>query len=475
MKNTFKRITAILISAILMLSVLTACGEAPTLISFLGASSDQIDYDGMKFVLADTRSSEDESLLVYKANTNFYDLALQRFADVEEAFNCEIERKYIPADSKIILADIVGGARKYDILYTWHEPIQLLSRGKALTPVYDYRDIVDLSDFNKYGTSTIQEANAYGGEIYAVSPQSWLYNQPTALDMIAFNLDLVEKYGKTNPREFIENGTWNWDALEMVVSDYYVKDGDKEVYSIAFRALDMLKLLCLGNGVKFTYKDSNGELRSDFGGANMLEAVNFYNRVFSENADKLPLKFSGEIDWGEVSDAFIIQQNTMAGLTTASYIYNEIAYEVENYVVMPFPTGPRGEYGVWPAIIEGMDGYTVPITCEDKEAEFRLIDAFCEPLEGYETEESRIEFLAENVVFDPIDAEIALTAHKNGTYSYWKADVGNFGPDLFWRKLAENPGADKTARVIGQYEDKYNTAIANYMTPNLEIEKYFND
>ncbi len=474
MKNSFKRITAIALSAIIMLSVLTACGgDAPTLMSFLGEVSDKVDYDGTVFVLADTESSEDNQLMAYLANTDLYDLALQRFADIEKAFNCEIDRKYVSGDSKILLADIVGGARNYDILYTWHEPTQLLARGGALTPVYDYRDVIDLSNFEKYGSPTVQEANAYGGEIYVVSPQSWLYMQPTALDIIAFNMDLVGKYGKTNPREFIENETWNWDALETVVSDYYVKDGDKEIFSVAFRCFDMLKLLCLGNDVKFTYKDEKGELRSDFGKANMLEAVSFYNRVFSENSEKLPLKIAGEVDWGELVDSFVTQQNSMACLITASYIYNIIAYEVENYAIMPFPTGPKGEYGVWPAIIEGMSGFTVPMTCKDKSAAFRIIDAICEPLPGYETEESRISFLSDNVVFDPIDAEIALTAHKNGSYSYWKADVGNFGPDLFWRRLAESPNSDKTARVIGQYENKYNTAIANYMTPNLEIDKYF--
>ena len=78
-------------------------------------------------------------------------------------------------------------------------------------------------------------------------------------------------------------------------------------------------------------------------------------------------------------------------------------------------------------------------------------------------------------MFDQFDAEVAMTAHRNGTYSYWKADVGNFGPDLLWRKLSESHNSTKTANILGQYEDEFNSSVKEYMTPNLGLSKYFED
>ena len=457
----------------MLISALTACGESTTLISFLDMGSQNINLDGLVLELGDTLSSEDERIMSYKINTNLSDLALKRFADIEKNYNCEINRNYIAGIKGTLLAQqIMANACAYDILYVGHEQSQQLAAGKAIIPAYGY---INLNNPDKYGMPSVQEANAYKGEIYLISPYSWLYNQPASLDIIVFNMDHVTRYGKPDPKEFIENKAWNWDAFETVVSDYYVNDGGTEVYSLACRGFDALKLLILSNGVNFTYETDNGTIKSDFGQANMLEAIEFFNRVFNENLEKIPLSLAGDVDWDDTIDSFVVQQNSMACLTAPSMLYGEIAYKVENYSIMPFPSGPKGEYGVWPAVIESLDGFAVPKTSREPEIAFQIIDQICEPLDGFETEESRIAFLAENVVFDQFDTEIAMTAHRNGTYSYWKADVGNFGPDLLWRKLSESHNSTKTANILGQYEDEFSASVKEYMTPNLGLSKYFED
>lgn len=473
MKKLFKKTFILLLASLMLISALTACGESTTLLSFIDTGIQGVNLDGFVFELGDATSSEDETIMPYKLNTVLADAALKRFDDIEKSFNCEINRNYIGGIKGSLLAQqIMAAACKYDLLYVGHEQGQLLARGKAVIPAYGY---LNMSNYEKYGTQAVQEANAYGGEIYLISPQSWLFTQPASLDIMIFNMEHVTKYGKTDPHEFIENQAWNWDALETVMSDYYVNEGTSPVYSIAFRGFDLLKLLILSNGVEFTYKAADGTIKSDFGQANMLEAIDFFNKIVNENMEKLPLSLAGHIDWGETLDSFVTQQNSMAIITSPSMLYNTISYEIKNYTIMPFPSGPKGVYGDWPAIIEGADGFAVPKTCREPELTFQLIDMICEPLEGFETEESRIAYLSENVVFDPFDAEIALTAHRNGSYSYWKADVGNFGPDLLWRKLSESHNSSKTSNILGQYQDEFALSIEGYMTPNLELSKYYEE
>jgi len=282
-------------------------------------------------------------------------------------------------------------------------------------------------------------------------------------------MDHVNRFGKTNPREFLENGTWNWDALEHVISDYYIKEDESEIYSLVCRGFDMLKLLCLGNGVSFTYKDSDGNIKSDFGQPNMLEAIDFYSKLENEYSDRYLDKDS----WEYLVESFVELQNSMACLTAAWQLYEDISYEVKNYSVLPFPTGPQGEYGIWPSAVEGMQGFEVLNGCDEPEFAFRIIDMICEPLDGYETEEARLEFLTSNVLYDIQDAEVVMNTHKNGTYSYWKAEIGTFQPDTLWRELAKNNRP--ASEVIDMYSNLFNQAIEEYMTPNLEIEKYFEE
>ena len=200
----------------------------------------------------------------------------------------------------------------------------------------------------------------------------------------------------------------------------------------------------------------------------MMEAIDFYTRLTTENKTKIEMKD----DWQFLIDSFAENKNSMVCLTSSHQLYQDISYEVENYTLMPFPTGPNGEYGVWPSIVEGSNSFAICISTDYPEPAFKVLDKICEPLDGYESLESRISYLQENVVFNPFDAEIALTTHQNGTYSYWKAEIGQFQPDTLWREVAKKVLSPN--EVIAKYKDIFNQAIDKYMTPNLELENLFN-
>ena len=120
MKNAFKRITAFLISAILMLSVLTACGEPATLIPFTTETSEELNLDGYKLNVADYISNKGFTFMSYKENTNLYDAVIQRFSDVEDELNCEINM--IETDYQItdLISMLLAGNVKYEAFYGGH-------------------------------------------------------------------------------------------------------------------------------------------------------------------------------------------------------------------------------------------------------------------------------------------------------------------------------------------------------------------
>lgn len=473
MKKSF-RSTALLLASITVLTLfLSACGQSVELMDFLPEDSDDSDLFGYEFTIADRSSVEDTTLISYKENTVLYDALVARIAEVEEEYNCGIEFDILNYDFPTAMARMMSDSFDYEAIVSNHGDMQDLARGNFLVPASDYLEFVDLLNYEKYGTPSIQECNSYKGDIYMLSPQSWLYMQPSALDLMIFNMNLVSKYGKGDPGEHIENGTWTWDALEDVISDYYVNEGENVVYSIATRPFDLVKLLCIGNGVSFTYRDEDGNLCSDFGQPNMMEALDFYARVCRENGEKFALNLLVDSDWDEVRDEFI-SETSMCCITAAWMLYEEIAYKVENYSVMPFPTGPSGEYGKWPSIVEGMAGFSVYSGNDDPEIAFRLLDAICEPLDGYETEADRLAYLQTEVFYDDFDASVALNTHKNGTYSYWKGEIGSFQPDTLWREMARCFKDFTASEVLSKYKSQFDSVITEYMTPNLAIYDILN-
>ncbi len=465
MKNVFKKTLSLAFAGIFSVSVLTACGESASLIPFLEDYSGDLDLDGSVFSIADIVSEEGATFLGYKENTVLYDAALQRFADIEKELNCEIELDDVKEG--VLFAKVIANACTNDIFYGAHGAIQDLAQGGFAEPVTNYLDIIDVNNYEKYGTPSVQECNAFGGELIALSPLSWLYKQPTALELLIFNMDHVDRYGKTNPREYIENGIWNWDTFENVISDYYVNEGDIEISSLVCRPMDLLKLFILGNGVTLTIKDETGAIKPNFGSSEMMEAIDFYSRLRTEYKENI----DAEDSWEYLVDSFAETQDSMICLTAAWQLYETIIYEVKNYSVMPFPTGPRGEYGKWPSIVEGMQGYVVLKSCVDPEIAFRVVDMICEPLSGYETRESRVDYLETNVFYDPFDAEVTLTTHDNGTYSYWKAEIGNFQPDTLWREISKNNRS--ASEVVAQYSSIFNQTIEEFMIPNVGISEFF--
>ena len=313
--------------------------------------------------------------------------------------------------------------------------------------------------------------NAVNGHIYAVSPISWMYKQPRALELLVFNDDLMKKYATPDPKEFIENGTWNWDAFETVIAESSNADGDNSVYSLAARGMDVVKLLAYGNGVRLAYETENG-YATDFGADNLIEAVQFYYDLREKYTDNFTPDMG---DWPDIIEAFTVEQNSVACLTAASILYNDIVYEVQNYSVAPFPTGPKGEYGKWPSAIEATESFSVFYTALDPEADFAIIDMLCEPFTGFETEQDRFEYLSSNVVYTYEDAEYAMNTYKNGTYTYWTfSDNSDNGFDDLWRAGFAKGAIDgddprSIAVVLEELKDIYPALIEDYMVPNFPI------
>ncbi|MBQ2880777.1 MAG: hypothetical protein IJE40_00765 [Clostridia bacterium] len=479
MKSTLNRILVLLLSMLLSVVILSSCAQEITLMNFLQEGTEGLVLDDFICTIGMSIHSDSTGLVIdennpfgYKENTDLADAVLERISDIEKAEGCDIVLSVLEDEWELLSVKLMADNVQQDVLYS---PSHALMKHQAeagyLEIVDEYSSYIDYKNTEKYGTANIQEMNAVNGHIYAVSPISWMYKQPRALELLVFNDDLMKKYATPDPKEFIENGTWNWDAFETVIAESSNADGDNSVYSLAARGMDVVKLLAYGNGVRLAYETENG-YATDFGADNLIEAVQFYYDLREKYTDNFTPDMG---DWPDIIEAFTVEQNSVACLTAASILYNDIVYEVQNYSVAPFPTGPKGEYGKWPSAIEATESFSVFYTALDPEADFAIIDMLCEPFTGFETEQDRFEYLSSNVVYTYEDAEYAMNTYKNGTYTYWTfSDNSDNGFDDLWRAGFAKGAIDgddprSIAVVLEELKDIYPALIEDYMVPNFPI------
>ncbi len=479
MKKFIKRTAALIAAGIMSVSALSACGEKVTLMDFIEQTDGKTNLGGYVCKLGMSNQSDNTGMTVdennpfgYKENTQLADAALSRISDIENTLNCDIDLSVISTGWELLSVQLFADNVDQEVLYSpSHALMKHMAEAGYLEKVNDYGSYIDYTNTEKYGELNIQIMNAVKGDIYAVSPITWMLKQPRALELVVVNEDLRGQYNTPNPKEYIENGNWNWDAFEEFIAKSSYHSEEKTVYSLATRGHDMVKLFAYGNGFRLAYETADG-YETDFGADNMMEAAQFYYDL----REKYTENFAPDVsDWPQVSEHFVVQKNSVACVTAASILYNEIVYEIENYSVSPFPTGPRGEYGKWPSAIEATESFSVFTTGINHELNFRIIDMLCEPLEGLETEEARFDYLSTNVVFTVEDAEYALNTYKNGTYTEWYwHDSSDHGLDDLWNDGFEEGAVDggdtrSIAVVMDELKKIYPALIEAYIVPNFPV------
>ncbi len=479
MKNIFKKAAALAVAGLISVSALTACAQEVTLLDFIEADTGKTDMDGYVCKLGMSTQSDSTGLVIdeknpfgYKENTELADSVVARLGDVEEELNCEIELSLIDLTWQILSTQLFADNVKQEVLYSpSHALMKHMAEAGYLEKVNNYGDYIDYTNTEKYGELNIQIMNAVKGDIYAVSPITWMYKQPRALEIIVINEELRSQYNTPRPQEYIENGNWNWDAFEIFIANSSYQSEDRVVYSMAARGFDIAKLLAYGNGFKLATETADGYV-TDFGADNMMEAAQFYYDLRS----KYSANFAPDTgDWPEVNEHFVTMQDSVSCITAASILYNDIVYEVQDYSVAPFPTGPRGEYGKWPSAIEATESFSVFSTGEHPEENFRIIDMICEPFEGFETEADRFDYLSTNVVFTVEDAEYAMNTYKNGIYTewVWTDSADNCFDDLWRAGIAHGAvdGNDPRALsvVMEELKNIYPALIEEFIVPNFPV------
>ena len=455
-----KKIISALLVLVFAMATFTSCsGEEITLLDFLKAGTDELDLDGQEIVILG-ETFADESLFdnQIKANTTLYDCVLDRFEEINDRYNCNINYQCFAEGAKYeerFTALMYSDTCPADIIYgNSDSKLQVFTEAGFLYPLTGLKDYIDYENTAKFGTPGILEAAMVNG----IQPCYWPGFQNNYNFVIIYNPTLTTAQGLPDLHEYYENETWTWDAFQPMIENFD-KAGDENMFATMTVEEAFATMALASNGVKgVDYID--GVLKSDISTSKAIRSVEWMQNIFSNNKENILIKEDWELD--EFIDGRVMTAITVTPSITAGKLQYESSIK---FGVMPFPSGPDATYGEWAQYTASIRGLAIPSNSLNPEASARIINDLCDPFEEFGGEEGLEDYFNENVFFDPIDTEIYLSVGDNIRYTYWRTGT-NLA--LFFREVGERYETSSAVEILTEFEPRLQDFIDNLLKANYE-------
>jgi len=460
-----KKISSVILFTILtaMLLSLFSCSQSAEVEDApeYEASYDESDLNGyeMLYVHANTdfqgASKGAEIVLGYLLDTAFSDLALQRLKEVETNLNCKINLEYEAART------VTGNLTTYYMANIHYadaclDTSALQAEAMRAGFLCGLSDMLDVRNTAKWGSVGLNMAMFWDDDQYAVSPNYWpelVYN------CISFpfcvNEDIVADVGATDPREYVENNTWTWDMFEECLHQFTYNTGSYQVYGFASHPVYFFQMMFRSNGdelIDYESATSNYETCGYYT-SSAYDALDRGYKILYETCKDCVYPTTDrfvaaeKFVAGEV--AIVCSNSELITGTESSYVY-----KMDNFGLIPCPLGPNAEPGQYKSCYESMNySIAIPVNSTEPESTAKILDAIYEPLPGYETPESIIDYMGTQVFFAQSDADIFYTMSQNTEYCFFHEGA---------RELIEilggyNHDVVPVSQALQSFENKYKT------------------
>lgn len=440
-------------------AVTVSCSDSggSTLVDFF-SDEDKPDYAGDEFVFAADIDRSEGIYMLYNTNTTFSDVAMTRLDNVAKEYDIKfvqmkgdfVQRLVTSVSSGLNLCDAAialsytlqqEGAVSSGLLYPINE-----------MPEINYKDNV------KWGEKNLLEAVVSNGNLYGLLPYAWPECMLRTVDfVIVANEDMLAEQGKTDPREYVENGTWTRDKLIEVTNDYaHESNGGETVFGLTFYRPHLYDIALRTSGVEYAVKNDSGEWESGIHTQLGKQALEWVNDFIYENCVDSVLN----LPTYDCASAFIngeaamIMTHTNVALDTDKD--TSIAFKVDNFCLLPFPLGDNMTYGEWVGQYDALKYITFPVNIEKPEMSATIMNAVFEPLDGYETSEALEDYYSRFIFHDDRDAEVVYKMLENARYNFYPE-----GGRAIVDKLGDSSEELSVTQVLESMRDSFADTVKN--------------
>lgn len=398
-----------------------------------------------------------ETELGFVTGTKNADLLLERKAAVEKAMNCKITPNYTSSMYDFLRAGVMSGAQPFDIV-----------EGDSYTMVVDVRagnlsglsGLLDIENVEKWGTPNMLQSLIWKTDVFGVVPFAWpdiMYRQSG--HVLAVNENLVSRLGQPDPREYVEDGVWNWDTFEDVLEAYTYQDAGNTIYALRSHPPYFSINMFLSSGVALSaYQDGSvvSGVYTDIGRAALERANTIFNVTHKDCFHP---------DTGSVGHEQFINNEAVMYLSWCYELTSGtswIMYQMDNIGILPFPQGPDATPGVYLSYHEGLGNSTaIPFNAKDPNASAVILSAMYEPFDEYKTKDDIIDYMTNQIFYDRKDAEIIANVVRNTEYGFFREGARGV--------IEEAVKTEKgIAALLDSYESRYDEIVTEYMIPHYQ-------
>ena len=461
---------------IILIFLCVSCAAADEIVPEYdsGMSEDSIDLKGDTYVMGMVQDYffEQDSTLSYINNTELGDLAVQRLKDVENQYNCKIRFDIVGRSGEAAFNSAVAGIYQFDFISEESYFLVNYMKANAFIDLTTLENM-DVFDESKWGNKYMLVSTMFNGAIYGVLPAAHPMRVSNSIDnMLVVNENYISKLLAPDPRDYFENGEWNWDTFEKCLVDYSHNDSstNEYIYALATGFGGFSRELAMCNGVEvFTFDDNGGYTFGYF----TQPAVDAYNKAF----DWFYGTYSSYVNSnGGGIEPFVNGASVMTLLGAYQVVSTteSIAYKMDNFGLVPIPYGPNAD---------GPDDYRtsyssadftmcIPLTARDPEVSALVLDKIYAPFKGFETEEDVVAYLAKNYFVDARDAQFFLDVTKDD-HVYYHDHYHSFST------MFDHFPGDGIAKGIQGYQKAQLEAAEKYLYPAYktleDLKDYFHE
>lgn len=462
-----KRYVVLLVLSILLLVCSCAATEETKDFDFDYASGNvNIDFEGNEFKIRfyEYYNLAENSIFAYREDTTFYDAALKRIREIENSCNCRIKTEN--SSGANLEADFTGcmyaGMYFSDAVMSCSYDLRPSIRGQYFESLLNVTDILDYTKSDKWGTWNLLEQNVWQGELYGVCPVLWPDFYISNSFTFAFNEKFAHQYGHSDPREYVENGTWNRAAFEQLLTDYSIDDTEEKIYCAAWYPGHFIDMALRANNAQ-SYKYVDGEYKSGYyseEGRNALEwsygvLMDYYDYICPNGGD------DGNYN------TFIDEKAALL-LSYSSYIYGSranLSYSIEEYCALPIPNGPEREKenSQYTGFLECTKNTLLFPLFADVEASAYVFNRLFDSLDGFDSAGIRSYYL-KNYFHAETDLDILMETISNARFSFYADGLrSNIVERLYVRNTSVTQVLDKAESTQQDLIDKYVVPTAMYI------------
>ena len=472
-----RKILSAILCAMMLFTCISCAAQAPEIVPEYdaGISEDSIDLKGQTLIMGMVKDyffEGEDSTLSYTNNTELGDLAAQRLKDVEDKYNCKVEFNYVGRAGEVAFQSAVAGSYIFDFIS--EESYFLVNYMKANAFVdLTSLDNIDVFDESKWGNKNMRMSTMFDGAIYGLLPAAHPMREAISVgNILVINGDHITNLLATDPRDYFENGEWNWATFSDCMNTYAHTSGisNEFVYALSSGFGGFSRELAMSNGVDPISIDSNGKFSVGYFSQPAIEAYNqawewFYGTT------------AGNVLSEGVNTEDFIAGNSVLHSTSVWKIISttdSVAYTMDNFGIVPVPYGPNalGPNDYTTSYSSAVFTMCIPITAKDPEISALVLDKIYEPFEGYETREEILDYLYNNYFKDKRDAEFLMDI-TSGDHIYYHDHMHDFSTmfDQF-----PNNGIVKS---LESYEDKHYENMERYVLPAyqtmVDYAEYFHE